>query len=316
MSWFSRRRVEVGAGPILRVDRLNVYYGRAHAVQDVSFTLDRGILAVVGRNGMGKTTVCPTLSPGWWRASGGIKLAGTELVGLPPRNRAGHRLCARRAAALAVAHRRRAPSAGGDAAPIAAAWTIERVARLFRAWPSAAAMAASSSPAASGRCWRSAVALLFNPRLLVMDGAAPRAGACDRRAGGATLEVAGRRCAIGPAGRARDLGVAIPMSPTRRGDGQWPHRADRLPASELTADTGLQRRLLGVTTGADAEERATSRSVGTRPAGSNRNARLHDPSLDRRGFAFRKRPRHRRRRRACGPRIDTLECRRHRYRTA
>ena len=83
MSWFSRRRVEGGPGPILRVDRLNVYYGRAHAVQDVSLTLDRGILAVVGRNGMGKTTLCNAIT-GLVAASGSIKLSGTELVGLAP----------------------------------------------------------------------------------------------------------------------------------------------------------------------------------------------------------------------------------------
>jgi len=83
MSWFSRRRVEGGPGPILRVDRLNVHYGRAHAVQDVSVTLDRGILAVVGRNGMGKTTLCNAIT-GLVAASGSIRLSGTELVGLPP----------------------------------------------------------------------------------------------------------------------------------------------------------------------------------------------------------------------------------------
>ena len=83
MSWFSRRRIEGGPGPILRIDRLNVYYGRAHAVQDVSLTLDRGILAVVGRNGMGKTTLCNAIT-GLVAASGSIKLSGAELVGLAP----------------------------------------------------------------------------------------------------------------------------------------------------------------------------------------------------------------------------------------
>ncbi|HEX2888423.1 ATP-binding cassette domain-containing protein, partial [Vineibacter terrae] len=63
MSWFARSdRVEGGPGPILRVGGLNVHYGRAHALQDVSFTLDRGILAVVGRNGMGKTTLCNAIT--------------------------------------------------------------------------------------------------------------------------------------------------------------------------------------------------------------------------------------------------------------
>ena len=83
MSWFSRRRIEGGAGPILRVDRLNVYYGRAHAVQDVSLTLDRGILAVVGRNGMGKTTLCNAIT-GLVAASGSVRLFGEEIRGLAP----------------------------------------------------------------------------------------------------------------------------------------------------------------------------------------------------------------------------------------
>jgi ABC-type branched-subunit amino acid transport system ATPase component len=41
---------------ILQIQNLDVYYGRAHALQGVSLALDRGVLAVVGRNGMGKAT--------------------------------------------------------------------------------------------------------------------------------------------------------------------------------------------------------------------------------------------------------------------
>ena len=44
--------------PILDIGDLNVYYGHAHVLQGVSLTLDQGVLAVVGRNGMGKTTLC------------------------------------------------------------------------------------------------------------------------------------------------------------------------------------------------------------------------------------------------------------------
>ena len=46
------------ATPALAVDSLDVFYGRAHALQGVSFVLERGVLAIVGRNGMGKTTLC------------------------------------------------------------------------------------------------------------------------------------------------------------------------------------------------------------------------------------------------------------------
>ena len=60
-----------------------MYYGRAHALQGVSLALDHGVLAVVGRNGMGKTTLCNAVT-GLVRASGSVKLAGEEILGLAP----------------------------------------------------------------------------------------------------------------------------------------------------------------------------------------------------------------------------------------
>jgi ABC-type branched-subunit amino acid transport system ATPase component len=44
------------ASVLLQVRGLNVYYGHSHALQGVDLTLDHGVLSVVGRNGMGKTT--------------------------------------------------------------------------------------------------------------------------------------------------------------------------------------------------------------------------------------------------------------------
>jgi ATPase subunit of ABC transporter with duplicated ATPase domains len=41
----------------LKIEGLNVHYGQAHALQDVSLELTNGVLAVVGRNGMGKSTL-------------------------------------------------------------------------------------------------------------------------------------------------------------------------------------------------------------------------------------------------------------------
>ena len=69
--------------PILEIKDLDVYYGRAHALQGVSFTLPRGVLAVVGRNGMGKTTLCNAIM-GLVPATGSVKLAGEEIRGMPP----------------------------------------------------------------------------------------------------------------------------------------------------------------------------------------------------------------------------------------
>src|SRR4051812_26270875 len=76
-------------GPILQVEGLDVHYGQAHVLQGVSLRLDRGILAVVGRNGMGKSTLCNAIT-GLVAAAGSVRLAGEEILGLPP-----HRITAR-----------------------------------------------------------------------------------------------------------------------------------------------------------------------------------------------------------------------------
>ena len=48
--------------PILAVENLNLYYGESHVVRDVSFRLgERETIAVMGRNGMGKTTLLRSL---------------------------------------------------------------------------------------------------------------------------------------------------------------------------------------------------------------------------------------------------------------
>ena len=63
--------------PILEVRGLDVYYGSSHALQGVDLTLDTGVLSVVGRNGMGKTTLCKTIM-GLVRATGGSARMGGE----------------------------------------------------------------------------------------------------------------------------------------------------------------------------------------------------------------------------------------------
>ena len=47
--------------PILKIEDVQVYSGESHALQGVSLTLEHGVLSVVGRNGMGKTTLCNTI---------------------------------------------------------------------------------------------------------------------------------------------------------------------------------------------------------------------------------------------------------------
>ena len=83
MSWLSKPAASSTKGPLLVIEGLDVYYGRAHALQGVSLTLDHGVQGIVGRNGMGKTTLCNAIT-GLVPASGSIRLAGEELLGLSP----------------------------------------------------------------------------------------------------------------------------------------------------------------------------------------------------------------------------------------
>ncbi|MEX2409125.1 MAG: ATP-binding cassette domain-containing protein, partial [Rhodovibrionaceae bacterium] len=47
-----------GKAAALQIRDLHVFYGQSHALQGVELSLGRGVHAVVGRNGMGKTTLC------------------------------------------------------------------------------------------------------------------------------------------------------------------------------------------------------------------------------------------------------------------
>ena len=76
--------VEPQAGALLEITGLSAFYGSAQALEDVTFTMARESIAIVGRNGMGKTTLCNAImgiSPP--RAAGSIRFDGEELVGLP-----------------------------------------------------------------------------------------------------------------------------------------------------------------------------------------------------------------------------------------
>ena len=68
---------------MLCAENLNVAYGQSQVIRDVSFTLEAGeTLAVMGRNGMGKTTLLKALIGMLPVASGSIRIDGTELTGL------------------------------------------------------------------------------------------------------------------------------------------------------------------------------------------------------------------------------------------
>jgi urea transport system ATP-binding protein len=69
---------------MLSISNLNVGYGESPVIQNVSFTLESGsATAIVGRNGMGKSTLLKAIVGMIPAASGSIKLDNKELFGLP-----------------------------------------------------------------------------------------------------------------------------------------------------------------------------------------------------------------------------------------
>ncbi|MGN6309123.1 MAG: ABC transporter ATP-binding protein [Xanthobacteraceae bacterium] len=74
---------------MLTVENLSVHYGDAQALDGVSLTVDEGaIVAIVGANGAGKTSLIRTIAGMHRPTSGRIVFRGTDIAGLPS-----HRVC-------------------------------------------------------------------------------------------------------------------------------------------------------------------------------------------------------------------------------
>ncbi|ACH39197.1 branched-chain amino acid ABC transporter, ATP-binding protein [Citrifermentans bemidjiense Bem] len=68
---------------MLKIKNINAYYGKVHALKNVSLHLNRGeIVTLIGANGAGKTTLLNTLSAMIPTASGEIMLEGKNIAGL------------------------------------------------------------------------------------------------------------------------------------------------------------------------------------------------------------------------------------------
>ena len=156
------------AEPTLEVRDLNVYYGQSHALQGVNLTLDHGVLSVVGRNGMGKTTLCKAIMGLEPTAAGSIAFAGQTITGRQPSDIArlgigyvpqGRRLWQ----SLTVdEHLKLVEKRGG-------AWTSERI---YATFPRLAERRSNGGAQLSGgeqQMLAISRALLLNPKLLVMD---------------------------------------------------------------------------------------------------------------------------------------------------
>jgi urea transport system ATP-binding protein len=72
---------DVASKPVLRVEGLNQYYGGSHILRNLSFEARLGeVTVVLGRNGVGKTTLLKTLMGVAPVKTGSIHLAGHDIT--------------------------------------------------------------------------------------------------------------------------------------------------------------------------------------------------------------------------------------------
>jgi branched-chain amino acid transport system ATP-binding protein len=69
---------------LLRVQGLCAGYGASQVLEELSFTMNSEAVSIVGRNGMGKTTLCNTLMGLLKSSAGEVTFAGNRIDGLPP----------------------------------------------------------------------------------------------------------------------------------------------------------------------------------------------------------------------------------------
>jgi uncharacterized protein (UPF0261 family)/ABC-type branched-subunit amino acid transport system ATPase component len=264
------------APPALEVRGLDVYYGHSHALQGVDLTLDAGVFSVVGRNGMGKTTLCKTIM-GLLRASGGsVRVRGEDITRFSPTRIAqvgvgyvpqGRRLWR----SLSVdEHLRLAASMRRGA------WSIERI---YETFPRLAERRDHGGGQLSGgeqQMLAISRALLTNPHLLIMD--EPTEGLAPV----IVAQVEDMLVRLGEDGDMsvlvieQNIGVATAVS--KNVAIMVNGRVNRIiDSARLAADRELQQRLLGVGVhaeqdaeleAADARAEAGARPAPTRPPGT------------------------------------------------
>jgi uncharacterized protein (UPF0261 family)/ABC-type branched-subunit amino acid transport system ATPase component len=238
--------------PALEVRGLDVYYGHSHALQGVNLTLDSGVFSVVGRNGMGKTTLCKTVM-GLLRASGGsVRVRGDEITRFNPASIArlgvgyvpqGRRLWH----SLSVDEHLRL-AAGIRRGP----WTVERI---YETFPRLAERKDNGGGQLSGgeqQMLAISRALLTNPHLLIMDepteGLAPVIVAQVED----MLVRLGQDDDISVLVIEQNIGVATAIS--KNVAIMVNGRINRIiDSARLASDRELQQRLLGVGVHADAD---------------------------------------------------------------
>ncbi len=157
----------------LALSGINALYGDSHVLHDVSFTLNAGrVLALLGRNGAGKTTCMSAIIGFVPPRDGEIRLFGEPIARRVPE------AIARRGVGLVPQGRRIFPTlsvrenlivARRPARDSANVWSLERVFDLFPLLRQRAQQFAGSLSGGEQQMLAISRALMVNPRVLLLD---------------------------------------------------------------------------------------------------------------------------------------------------
>jgi branched-chain amino acid transport system ATP-binding protein len=236
--------------PLLVVADVHGYYGTAHVLEGVSFSMGAEPVALIGRNGMGKSTLCAALVGLLPSATGSVRLEGEQLLGKPAYKIASAGI------GFVPQGRRLFQSLTVDehleivGAKSSAAWTPKRVYELFPRLGERKNVSGTSLSGGEQQMLAIGRALLTNPKVLIMD--EPSEGLAPTVVEGLveTIKELARE-GMGLLVVEQNLGVATSLAERLlvMVTGQI---ATETTAEALMADAAAQRRYLGVEPLADA----------------------------------------------------------------
>jgi branched-chain amino acid transport system ATP-binding protein len=153
---------------LLEVEALEAAYGASQALFGVDLRVDEGeVLALMGRNGMGKTTTIRAIFGMTPPTSGTVRFAGADISRQPPH------LVARRGLGLVPEGRRCFPNLTvAENLAVAARpgrWTLPRIHAMFPRLAERGDQSALTLSGGEQQMLAIGRALMTNPRLLVLD---------------------------------------------------------------------------------------------------------------------------------------------------
>ena len=168
------RDVATGGEPLLAVSDLNAYYGSAHILQDVALEVHDEPVALIGRNGMGKSTLCHAIMGLVPTVRGSVRFRGNELLGKPSYKIAnagvgfvpqGRRLFP----SLSTDEHLRMLGSAKNGSDGGRRWTADAIYELFPRLSERKKISAAQLSGGEQQMLAIGRALLGNPKLLVMD---------------------------------------------------------------------------------------------------------------------------------------------------